>query len=220
MGASLLWAPMALAQVGSQGGERASPDPTGLRRVEQGVEDVGPQSVIRREMSVDMRVPTGFGSVYRLPPGAFGLRRGGFARKSGGLTAVFDRSLYSTTRDGAQAQVPPGTIFYIGNGPVEDDAGSSLSGAPGHPASENLMDLSVSLRSGGDSMSAAVPEAMRAELQVSESDPNPTGAMSGARGGTEGAPPPHVMRDERYRAQRTSELLAAAARPATVRTLR
>ncbi|MBX3357062.1 MAG: hypothetical protein KF745_01410 [Phycisphaeraceae bacterium] len=93
-----------------------------IQRVEQGVADVGPLSLSTRSLGVDLRRPFGFDSVYAVN----GDRNGGsFARISGGLFAVFPRSVYRPTKDGIMTEVPPGTVFYIGGLPSMSPFGSA-----------------------------------------------------------------------------------------------
>ncbi|MFT5424430.1 MAG: hypothetical protein ACI89L_002225 [Phycisphaerales bacterium] len=60
-----------------------------------------------RLVPVDLRTPTGFDRVFRLPTVVGGQM---FARMDGGLTAVFPRSEYGF----GQALIPAGTTWYIG----------------------------------------------------------------------------------------------------------
>jgi|GEM_PF-2370553 len=92
----------------------------GLRRVEQGVADAGPLSISLRDLSGDLRTPDAFRDVYRLP-NSVGRRAGQFARVSGngGIIAVYPRGTYTPTSNGLRADVPPGTIFYIGGIPPD-----------------------------------------------------------------------------------------------------
>lgn len=80
-----------------------------VQRVEETIADVGPLSVSLRSLSVDLRQPSGFDSVYQLPG-----KDGKFMRVQGGLYAVFSRSLYKSTKQGKVATIPDGTVFYIG----------------------------------------------------------------------------------------------------------
>lgn len=99
-----------------------------FKRVEQGVSDTGPLRVGMRDVGVDLIVPTGFRDVFEIQPGGpapFGRPGAGsfpgsprqFARINGAVTAVFPRSIYTPTDDGVVAEIPPGTIFYVGGVP-------------------------------------------------------------------------------------------------------
>ena len=80
-----------------------------LSQVEPGVGDLGPLSISLREMQPDLRQPVGFDAVYRVPG-----REDLLMRASGGLYAVFPRSIYADTPSGEVPLVPYGTTFYIG----------------------------------------------------------------------------------------------------------
>ncbi len=81
-----------------------------LQRVEEVWGDAGPLNQSLRQMPVDMRQPTGFEFIYRVP-GADGL----LTRIDGGMAAVFPRSVYSSTRGGGVIPlIPPGTVFHVG----------------------------------------------------------------------------------------------------------
>lgn len=105
LAATLALAPRALAQ---------------LERVEAGFSDVSSLSEPRRVLPVDLREPVGFDAVYRLTRHGPAGDVQSFARANGGITAVFPRSVYVPTRAGWSADIPPGTVFYIGEIP---DAG-------------------------------------------------------------------------------------------------
>lgn len=80
-----------------------------LEVVEAGSEDVGPLSTTLRDDPFDMRVPTGFSRVYRVPGRDDLLMRG-----NGALFVVFDESVYRRTRRGTMPVVGDGAVFHIG----------------------------------------------------------------------------------------------------------
>ena len=80
-----------------------------LNSVEANVGDLGPLSRSLRSLGADLRQPTNFDRVYRVPG-----QDDRFMRINGGLYAVFERSLYAPTRDGIVSLIPGGTVFYIG----------------------------------------------------------------------------------------------------------
>lgn len=82
-----------------------------FREISPGFADVNPQMADGLFRPVDLRAPMGFDRLYEIV-GSDGL----YARRSGAVTAVFDRSVYA--RD-ASALVPPGTIYYLGDLPVD-----------------------------------------------------------------------------------------------------
>ncbi len=82
-------------------------------QVEAGFDDLGLLSRSTRIPMADLRVPDAWDQVYRMTA-----QRGDlFARRNGGLTAVFPRSDYILGRDGDVAVVPADTIFVIGDPP-------------------------------------------------------------------------------------------------------
>ena len=84
-----------------------------LQRVEEVWGDAGPLNTSLRALDVDMRQPSNFEHVYRVP-GSHNL----LSRLDGGLAAVFPRSIYAATRGGGVMPViPPGTVFYVGGMP-------------------------------------------------------------------------------------------------------
>jgi len=102
-----------------------------LRRVEQGIDDVGPLGISLRNLSRDLAVPVDFEDVRQDPR-----RRDQLVRSSGALHAVFPRSWYTQTAVGSVALVPPGTIYRIGSESLDRALQSgAASGPPGraHP---------------------------------------------------------------------------------------
>lgn len=99
------------------------------RPVLQGVDDVSPLQQSLSLEPVDLRQPSGFDRVYRLPtrPNFFGrVRESAFFRASGGLVAVFPQSSYRTVGRGVDiAEVPAGTVYQLG--PIESGS-APLSG--------------------------------------------------------------------------------------------
>lgn len=81
------------------------------RRVDQGIEDVGVLNDSLRLMPMDLRIPDDWQQLYRLDSSRGPL----FARRAGGLTAVFPESDYADTASGAVATIPASTIFVIGD---------------------------------------------------------------------------------------------------------
>lgn len=98
-----------------------------LQTVDPRHDDVGPLALSLRDLQPDLRQPTGFEKVYRI-----GQRSPNgddrFARVSGALAAVFNRSEYTRVqrRNGGSAirvDVPAGTIYYIGGIPPQRNWG-------------------------------------------------------------------------------------------------
>jgi hypothetical protein len=90
-----------------------------LEKVDQGIADVGPLQVSQRDLGADLRVPSGFGDVYRMRTGSNWGRPGqdSYARFDGGVVAVFPRSVYVPSGNGVKPAIPPGTVFYLGHVP-------------------------------------------------------------------------------------------------------
>ncbi len=80
-----------------------------LEAVEQTVADRGPLAMSLRNISIDLRQPTNFDRVYRVPGSTEH-----YLRANGALYAVFPRSVYARTRRGEVPRIPDGTVFYIG----------------------------------------------------------------------------------------------------------
>lgn len=189
-----------LAMLGAPVGAQLLPQQAPPRKVEQGIGDVGPGSTSLRNLQVDLRVPTGFESVYELqrtnpfaPPGQQTTTL--YMRADGGVSAVFPRSIYAQGGGGLVPQIPPDTIFYIGALP------GAVSGAkrplPGSKPG-NWMDLSL------DTYVREVEET--AQTVARPAPPHPPPARSIA--------PPSMFEDEEFRRYRVGRLLdlAGAAR--------
>ena len=104
-----LAAPPPAADVGHRTTVQTSPIRPELEVVDQGVEDRGGFEKSLRVLPLDMRVPTGFQQVYRVPGREDLLMRG-----NGALYAVFPRSVYQRTPVGAVPIVPADVHFSIG----------------------------------------------------------------------------------------------------------
>ncbi len=83
------------------------------RSVDAGYSDVGPLTASLRLEGFDLRSPDDWDRVYQLK----GIDGDLFARRSGGLTAIFDRSQYIDSPYGTLAKIPAGTIYVIGEPP-------------------------------------------------------------------------------------------------------
>ncbi len=69
-------------------------------------------------MDVDQRQQAGFDGVFQLSAlDAFGRGEALFMRIDGGVTAVFQRSVYTPSKGGLIPEIPPGTMFWIGRPP-------------------------------------------------------------------------------------------------------
>jgi len=91
-----------------------APSPGQVRlgqRMEEGITDYEPSRLGLRVIHPDIREDIAFDHIYRVE-GHDDL----FARRHGGITAVFPRSVYYRTTKGAEYTViPSGTVFYIGD---------------------------------------------------------------------------------------------------------
>jgi hypothetical protein len=89
----------------------------GLTPVDEQFDDVSPLSNSLRVQPLDLRQPIQFDRVYRIDPN-LRLFGGGqkFARIDNGIIAVFDRSEYTPAKRGVlRAEIPAGTVFYLGD---------------------------------------------------------------------------------------------------------
>lgn len=102
-----------------------------LQPVDATYADLNPLGTSTRALRPDLRSPTGFDRVYRVPgsargiqvPGAIASNQPKFERISGGLTAVFSASEYTKDEDGHILPVTPtGTVYYIGGVPQSTSA--------------------------------------------------------------------------------------------------
>lgn len=97
---------VALAAAAAFGQQPAPP----LQVVDQGVEDATPLSASLRDPRADLREPTDFERLYRVPG-----RPDLLMRRSGAMSAVFPDSDYAVTRFGLVPLVPAGTVWMIGD---------------------------------------------------------------------------------------------------------
>lgn len=97
-----------------------------LQPVDATYADVNPLRTSTRVLRPDLRSPTGFDRVYRVPgstrgisvPGTIASGQPKFERISGALSAVFSASEYTKDEDGHILPVTPtGTVYYIGGVP-------------------------------------------------------------------------------------------------------
>jgi hypothetical protein len=126
-----------------------------LEVVDQGVEDRGGLEKSFRVMPLDLRVPSGFQQVYRVPGSENLLMRG-----NGALFAVFPRSLYRRTVVGNLPVVPADVHYAIGMPGGFNYPGGSLDGqaAPIDPRIATRVDGRV--RQGGETAATAPAEAV------------------------------------------------------------
>jgi hypothetical protein len=188
----------------------SSPPPAPrLKSLDQSVEDTGPLSRSFRVPPTDLRGPSGFQQVYRVPGQEELLMRG-----SGELFAVFPYSSYLPTRRGLVPTIPAGTVFYIGL-PMEPNfpppvGAARVNGQP--PAARTLppdraqYDQRISTQR-HDQVESRVPEDVAVMAPPALSRPT---REAQTRFG--GEPAATVLTDETYRAQRIGELLSEAAK--------
>ncbi len=159
-----------------------------LRAIEQGYEDLSPQAESLRLYPVDMRVPFGFSTVYEIvdAPGLL-------ARRAGSVTAVFERSVYEAD---STVAIPPGTVFYVGDLPVDLGRPGVLAPASrpaGREPAWNFVDTS-----------AGRGQTRPIDLRVPRVAVPPTGAPSGRS-------PATVWASEPARQARVGEILRGVA---------
>ncbi len=98
----------------TQGASRAGNAAAGqlhdkLEAIDAGRDDLGGHVTSFRLMPLDMRLPTAFQRVYRVPGDDSKLMRG-----NGALFAVFPQSAYRRVGGQDVPVVPPGTVYHIG----------------------------------------------------------------------------------------------------------
>jgi|GEM_PF-1631253 len=171
-------------------------DRRALQPVEQGVADTGPLSANRRVVPLDLRVPSGFDRVYKFGQGSSSK----FARRSGGITAVFPRSTYIGSTSGLVALIPPGTVFYVGKLP-DSLFGGGVAGLGSRPILKPLMLVDTSAID-----SARAPANRPADSRQGNRAVVPPGQVR------ESTTAFSVFDDERFRTRRIEELLDRALR--------
>lgn len=126
---ALLFAAMSLAMASTSALAQSSAVDPRMTRVDPGRQDTGPLATSSRVLPMDLRLPTDFEQVYQLQARTGERSRAElFARRSGGITAVFPRSQYMQSGGGILAEVPAGTTYYLGKLP-ETITGSPLNTA-------------------------------------------------------------------------------------------
>jgi len=180
-----------------------------LTPVDQRFQDLNPLATSLRSLPTDLRQPSNFDRVYRVrTPG--GAQDEQFARVSGALTALFPRSEYTQTKRGTRADVPAGTIFYIGGlphaGPGRIGPHQLGVGAQGSPwaaveRADSLVDRRFDPFAAPARVGPADPLAAPAEPDRSLYEHRCARVP----------PAPHIFTDEAYRARRLRELLTTAA---------
>lgn len=178
---------------------RAQIDESRFREVSPGGVDLSPLMNDNEFRPVDLRVPMGFERLYEIVDSG-----GLFARRSGAVTAVFDRSIYGWN---SMPLVPPGTIYYVGSLPVDlarpgvfssslpyaDEARApSMHRVPSELAVRPLRNRSEDLSAGG-----------RVDLRV--------GRDAVAKGLPPAQPATSMWTNEDHRCRRVSELIRGAA---------
>ncbi len=149
-------------------------DPSAHQPVDPAVADRGALAAPARVMPYELALPQEFDRVFRVPGNS-----GKFYRASGALYAVFDEAVYRRGKDGQRiADVPPGTVYYIGRpdwtrvpGISTIEAGSVMEEA--HRSSQRESERSASLRAesgshtrtGEGDRAGAVDEVDSAELE-------------------------------------------------------
>lgn len=168
-----------------------------MKPVDPGIADMGPLATQGREMSKDVRQPSGFDRVYEIEMNG----QKYFARVNGGMIAVFPRSAYTSR---GTAVVPPNTTFYIGKLPANATLVDS-----GQTVSPNYAVRSAT------ASATAYDGARPFNNAVDLSAPAPVSAQSNAN--TQNAvsmsvPPPtaNLWENEDYRATRVAQLITAA----------
>jgi len=134
-----------------------------LEPIDPGAADLGPLGLQARVLPTPLRLDQNFGMLYRaMAPDGSAI----FARRDGGITAVFPRSAYVGTPMGDLPLIPPDTRFIIGEpglasstalgiGPGEGPSGDPSNGLrldgrmdPGAPAQPAFPERERSARVG------------------------------------------------------------------------
>ncbi len=182
-----------------------------LQRVEEVWGDAGPLNTSLRSLDIDMRQPSNFEHVYRVP-GSGDL----LTRMDGSLAAVFPRSVYASRRRGGVVPViPPGTVFYIGGVPTDDGGqlwgweATRAAGAGGRSGLFTPQPVRQSIaRSFTAGRSFTTPISRRLSNAAIEHAPaSGTAAPTEARA----AQPQSIWTDDFYRRDVISKLLRASA---------
>lgn len=128
------------------GGSAAGPLNPKLETVDAGVADRNGLDTSMRMLPIDLRLPTGFSSVYRVPGRDDMLMRG-----NGALYAVFAQSTYRRSARGAIPIAPAGVVYSIGMPGGADFPGGALRTGrdDGQPSAEARIDLRVKPTSAG-----------------------------------------------------------------------
>jgi hypothetical protein len=179
-----------------------------LKALDPNVGDVNPLSASFRDTRVDLRQPSGFTSVYRVPGQPGMLMRG-----SGALYAVFPNSQYVRSPIGPLARVPSGTVYYIGlppadsadaqvapesetdNSRVSNRVDSRVQGYTDSKVETYIQPRLISKEADSDNLSARVTQRPASPVQ--------TGARTAAESLT-------VANNEEFRIRRLGELLERA----------
>lgn len=196
--------------------------------IDQAVEDTDELATSLRMQPLDLRQPMGFEQVYHVPGNS-----DMYMRVSGGIYAVFPRSMYVRGRDGTYPVIPPNTVFYIG-----EPAFFENSPAANHPSRvagrlpHSFMPLGALAGSGDPnralnnalpSHGGSRPDAMTTAREQSRSDSSSSDMMAvddAVQAAREARRPKRdpaalmpstVVNDPAYRARRVTELLQKAA---------
>ncbi len=184
-----------------------------LKVVEPGVGDVGPVATGTRLLPTDLRQPSGFERVYRVPGstrGVYGLAPSEagerLARVDGAITAVFPRSEYVKTKKGIRPVFPADTIFYIGNSPLLDLPAPA---AP-HERSVNAVSYAYGVPPSTMQVASLRASAELADLRVHPGEDRYFEEPARPLKPDEPPPAANVFTDEQFRRARIRSLLMSA----------
>jgi hypothetical protein len=193
---------------GWAGAARGQFDPRMLQPVEPGIGDLGPLTTSTRLLPFDLRQPSGFERVFRVPGSSRGLGTitpagsdDQYARVSGAITAVFPRSEYFESGNGIRPAVPSGTVFYIGNSPLLGGVPAAIRGPSMYAASTSVSML-VSMAAIEPPGSDAGPVDRRMRM---DQEPSLRESVQPVR--SENLPAENIFVDERFRRARVRQLL-------------
>lgn len=174
-----------------------------LRPLEQGIDDVSALGVSLRLLESGILMPTGFSEVYPVPG-----RPGWFMRVSGGVYAVFPKSVY--TQQGAM--VPDGAVFHIGPPEFLDQSLAQQQASPSRAPTSDVLPYRLALmRAQPMTPYASAPESA---TEAHFDDLGAISRVSAAPDRLDAGPP--IVRDPAYREQRLLALMREAASRSSV----
>ncbi len=163
--------------------------------VDQSIADISSLATSLRLIPRDLRQPLNFEQVFETKS-AEGEDR--FVRISGGLYAVFARSIYVPTREGTVPVIANDTVFHIGEPPSPEPDPAPLRTYDGR------LDLRLDTRISSRVANQLGDTFISRPYEVADPAARPASELPDK-------PAPRIISDARYRSQRLHELLHRAA---------